>query len=122
MKNLCRTLPVLLLALTFAAAAAALPARSYAAQMSGQSSSEKIARGELVKVDTENMTLTVKDQDEKELEFSYDSDTKVEGSTGGVQGLSTKTGTRLTIHYKEPSEGKMLAVRIVIDKNTSRPK
>jgi hypothetical protein len=49
------------------------------------------------------------------MQLQYDANTKVEGKDGGVQGLASETGTRVTIHYKEDS-GKMHATRIEIRK------
>ena len=116
MFKLWRILPILLLTLAFAAFRPAIQAQADPTAMSGQTREEKIAQGELIKVDTDHMTLTIKNVAGDEIEFHYNSDTKVEGSTNGVQGLSTQTGTRLTIHYKEQSEDDKLATKIEIVK------
>jgi opacity protein-like surface antigen len=120
MGRLIKHFPVLLLAVVFAAtlAVAAQPDLSIAGtQASTQSASEKLARGELMKVDTENMTLTIKDKSGTEWVFQYNDATKVEGSSNGIQGLSTETGTQLAIHYVEKSDQKV-ATKIEIVKQT----
>ena len=115
MSKLWRPFPILLLALAIVAVAAATPVLTAASVTQDQSSKEKMIRGELVKVDTEHMTLTIKDPSGTEIEFQYNTDTKVEGSTNGVQGLSTQTGTHLAVHYVEQTDQK-LATRIEITK------
>ncbi len=115
MSKLWRVLPILLLVLAFAATPPVVQAQPNRTVVSRQASDEKLAQGELLKVDTEAMTLTIKNTEGSDIQFQYNSDTKVEGTTNGIQGLSTKTGTRVVIHYKEQSDRK-LATRIEIAK------
>ena len=115
MSKLWRVLPILLLVLAFAAAPTVVQAQPVRTAVSGQSQDEKQAQGELLKVDTEAMTLTIKNAGGEEIEFHYNADTKVEGTSNGIQGLSTQTGTRVVIRYKEQSDSK-LATRIEIVK------
>ncbi len=72
-----------------------------------------MATGELQQVDTTNQTFTTKDTEGKEMQFRYDTSTQVEGSSQGVQGLSSQTGTQVTVHYEEKS-GQKMATRIEI--------
>jgi hypothetical protein len=74
-----------------------------------------VATGDLQSVDTTTQTFTIKDSRGEQVQFRYDSSTQVEGSSEGVQGLSSQTGTRVTVHYQEKS-GEKMATRIVINK------
>ncbi len=113
-----RFLPIVVLALAFAAIPAASQAQGTSPGMSGQSTEDKMAQGELVRVDTENHTLAIKNAEGNEIEFQYNSETKVVGVSDGVQGLSTRTGTRLMVHYQEQANQK-LATKIEIVKSNS---
>ncbi len=117
MRNLWKVISVLLLAAAITAIGASVPAQAQSPQMVMHSSSqsELTSQGQLAKVDTTNQTFTLKTADNMEMEFHYNSDTKVEGSASGIQGLSSETGTRVTVYYKEES-GKRLATRIEINK------
>ncbi len=115
MSKLWRVLPIVLLVLAFAATPTVVRAEADRTAVFGQSNDEKQAQGELLKVDTEAMSLTIKNAGGEEIEFRYNADTKVEGTSNGIQGLSTQTGTRVVIHYKEQSDNK-LATRIEIVK------
>jgi hypothetical protein len=93
-------------------------ARAASQSPSGQSSSQsdQVAQGVLMSVDTTNQTLTIKDANDQEMQFQYNSSTKVEGNPKGVQGLSSETGTRLRVHYKQES-GQRLATWIEVIKS-----
>jgi hypothetical protein len=108
MTRVLKSVPVFVLILAFATVTCAMP--NQAAQ-----GEEKMAQGSLVKVDTEKMTVSIKPETGEEIQFSYDANTKVEGSQSGVQGLSSETGTKVTVYYTE-SSGKMLATRITVNK------
>ncbi len=124
MTRFFRALPFVLLAIAFAAMPPAAAAQANPTGISGQSTEDKTVRGELLKVDMDNLTLTIKNADGDEVEFVYTSDLKVEGIENGVEGLSTKTGTKLIVHYKmqtdEEQNQKMVATKIEIAKNDSR--
>ena len=75
-----------------------------------------VARGELLKVDAASQTFTIRQANDEEMQFKYDSNTKVEGSQNGVQGLSSETGTSVTVHYREQS-GQKIATRIEVIKS-----
>lgn len=121
MKKLCSVFSVLLLTLTIASMAPSAPAQSDHPSVVGTSShqSEEVARGELLKVDTTNQTFTIKTAGDMEMEFHYTSETKVEGSKTGVQGLSSETGTRVAVYYREDS-GQRMATRIEINKKSEK--
>ena len=118
MRRLCNALPILLLALAFAGISAASPTQPVSLSTFNQASSENsmVAKGELQKVDTTNQTFTIKASTGEVIQFSYNESTKVEGSNEGVQGLSSQSGTQVTVRYKEDS-GRKLATSITIQKS-----
>lgn len=77
--------------------------------------SEQMSQGVLARVDADQHMFWIQDPNGTEVEFQYDSNTKVTGSTEGVQGLSSETGTRVRVYYHEKS-GKRLATKIEIIK------
>ncbi len=70
--------------------------------------------GELLEIDPDSMTLTIRAADETELSFAYTPQTVVVGSQEGIAGLSTSEGVLVTIHYDE-SGGTRTATRIDVD-------
>ncbi len=113
MRRLWKVLPLLAFALTIMTAGKAVSANG---GFAAQDPEVKIAEGELVKVDLENQTLTIKMENGDEMQFLYNSDTAVEGRENGIQGLSSDAGTRLTVRYTEDS-GKRIATKIAIKKS-----
>jgi hypothetical protein len=65
--------------------------------------------GELVSVDVKAETITVKTST-GEMEFDYDSATKITGSRGAA-GLGTMTGSQVTVQYRKDGRA-MLATSI----------
>ncbi len=116
MRRLLSALPLFFLALALAGitttAVAAQPATSEATA----SQDSMVAKGELQKVDTQKQIFTIKASSGEELQFSYNDSTKVEGSSEGVQGLSSQSGTQVTVRYKEES-GRRMATSIEINKS-----
>lgn len=77
------------------------------------------AKGELVKVDADAKTITIKGADGVETEFAYTATTDVKGGTEGVAGLATKSGSKVTVHFTSDM-GKKTATKIEIaDKKSS---
>jgi hypothetical protein len=74
---------------------------------------EKSASGELVRVDTNAKTFTIKSDEGEEMEFFYSDQTVVVGGENGIQGLSSNEGSKLTVSYTE-TEGRLQADRIEI--------
>src|SRR5262245_32498030 len=60
--------------------------------------------GELTKVDATAKTLSVKDSRGQEMEFRYTDQTQISGAEGGVEGLATKSGTPVRVHYDAASK------------------
>ncbi len=78
-----------------------------------QESALQIAEGALSKVDTQKQLLWIKGKDGKEMQFSFNPETKVEGAGGTVEGLAKMSGSDLKVHYR--TEGEIhTAVRIEV--------
>lgn len=75
----------------------------------------QLAEGSLSKVDTQKQFIWIKTQGGKELQFSYNQETKVEGASETVEGLAnTKmSGSDLKVHYRTEG-GANIAVRIEV--------
>ena len=70
------------------------------AQDSKASARAETASGELVKVDVDAKTISIKGADGAETVFSYNDRTDVGGGArDGVAGLATKAGTHVTVHF-----------------------
>jgi len=59
----------------------------------------QIFDGELLKVDATAKTLSVKNPEGQEMEFRYNDQTLISGADGGVEGLATKSGTPVSVHF-----------------------
>ena len=59
----------------------------------------QIFQGSLVEVDAEAKTLTVKNADNKELQFAYTESTVIEGGGNSAQGLAGKSGEDVMVTY-----------------------
>src|SRR5262245_24400390 len=64
---------------------------------------DKVFQGQLVKVDPDAKSITVKGN--MEMTFEYSDRTQVTGSEKTIQGLAGKTGTDLKVTYRE-AQGK----------------
>lgn len=78
------------------------------------------AKGELVKVDADAKTFTIKGADGVETEYAYTAATDVAGFREGVAGLATKSGSKVTVHFTNDM-GKKTATKIEVagDKKSS---
>jgi hypothetical protein len=70
-----------------------------AAPMAQVQETPQIFEGELMKVDATAKTLTVKSSEGREMEFRYNDQTLISGADGGVEGLATKSGTAVSVHF-----------------------
>ncbi len=77
-----------------------------------------MAEGKLSKVDTKLQQIWIKTQDGKEMQFSFNDDTKVEGAGGTVEGLAKMSGNDLKVHYRSAA-GTNTAVKIEIRPSTA---
>jgi len=103
MRNISKCLVVVILlslaSLSFAQTTPPPPPPG-AAPGAGAQQAERAFQGTLVKVDTEAKTLVAKDADNKEMQFTYTDKTEVIGSEKTVQGLATKSGSKLKVTYR----------------------
>lgn len=70
-----------------------------AVPMAQTQESPQIFEGELMKVDATAKTLSVKNSQGQEIEFRYSDQTLISGADGGVEGLATKSGTPVSVHF-----------------------
>ena len=70
-----------------------------AAPMAQAQETPQIFDGELLKVDATAKTLSVKNSEGREMEFRYNDQTLISGADGGVEGLATKSGTPVSVHF-----------------------
>ena len=70
-----------------------------AAPMAQVPETPQIFEGELMKVDATAKTLSVKNSDGQQMEFRYNEQTLISGAAGGVEGLATKSGTPVSVHF-----------------------
>lgn len=78
----------------------------------GQATQERMATGQLAKVDASAKEITIKGSDNKEMVFTYNDATQITG-VDGPQGLAGKTGSTLRVTYRA-SGGDNLATRIEV--------
>lgn len=63
-----------------------------------QAQEAQVFEGELTKVDATAKTLSVKGA-RGEMEFRYNEQTQITGAEGGVEGLASKSGTPVRVHF-----------------------
>ena len=93
-----------------------LSSRRRAGEGRGQGQGQTIS-GELVKVDTEKKTLSVKMADGAEWTFDYTGSTEISGSKKGEQGLATSAGSKVVVHYTT-ADDKKTATKVEIQPPT----
>ena len=101
-------------------APAPAPGTSAGDTKADKSAKAQTLKGELVKVDADAKTITIKGADGVETEFAYTATTNVPGGNDGVSGLATKSGSKVTVHYTTDM-GKKTVTKIEVsgDKKTS---
>jgi hypothetical protein len=67
--------------------------------------------GELVSVNIDANTFKIRTEDNTEHEFRFSDATMVSGESG-MQALTGREGSRVTVHYREDADGKNLASSI----------
>jgi hypothetical protein len=70
------------------------------------------AKGRLVRVDTDAMTIVIKGADDEEQQFRYTDNTKVIGVQEQVSGLSTKAGSLVTVHFMPGAGDARIATKV----------
>ena len=78
-----------------------------------QAASAASVQGELVKVDADAKSLTIKAADGKDMQFTYNEQTEVAGARDGVAGLATKAGSKVTVQFTE-KDGAKIATKIEV--------
>lgn len=106
---------VVLTALALVAGAAPMVSaqEQAAAQQTAEAQAQQ-AKGELVKVDAEAKTLSVKTADGAEVMFSYTDSTEITGAAG-AQGLATSAGSKVTVHYTTKDQSK-IATKVEVER------
>lgn len=90
------------------------PATSPAPAAEPRAAKAEKVKGELVKVDAEAKKITIKDATGLETSFAYTDATEVAGGQAGVAGLATKSGAKVTVHFKSDM-GTKTATKIEVD-------
>jgi hypothetical protein len=72
---------------------------------------ERVFEGQLVKVDVDAKSITVKGA--AEMMFDYTDATQIAGADGKIQGLASRTGAPLKVTYRE-AQGKRTATKIEV--------
>lgn len=63
--------------------------------------------GDLVSVDTEAKTITVRAADGQSMQFQYTDETKVSGAQQNVAGLATAKNVRVTVTFREQGKARI---------------
>jgi hypothetical protein len=80
-----------------------------------QQPQQQQASGELVRVDTNAKTLSIKTAAGSDMLFTYSDATKVTGGEQSVAGLATKSGAKVTVTFLMKGQDR-LATQIDIEK------
>jgi hypothetical protein len=86
--------------------AAPAPTQAPAPMAERRSAKAETAKGELVKVDADAKSITIKGSDGIETVFAYNDATEVAGGRDGVAGLATKAGSKVTVHFTSAAGAK----------------
>lgn len=79
------------------------PASGPAAQSAprrGVEAKASSVQGELLRVDMDKKMVVIEAADGKEQSFRFNDDTEISGAAQNVEGLATKTGTRVTVEFE----------------------
>lgn len=85
-----------------------------AKSMAQTQESPQIFEGELMKVDVTAKTLSLRGSEGREMEFRYTDQTLISGADGGVEGLATRNGTPVSVHFDTATR---TAVKIEVRQN-----
>ena len=72
---------------------------------------ERVFEGQLVKVDVDAKSITVKGA--MEMTFDYTDATQIAGADGKIQGLASRAGAPLKVTYRD-AQGKRTATKIEV--------
>lgn len=79
-----------------------------------------MVQGELLRVDADKQMFWVEGADRREFQFRYTPDTEVTGEAQNLEGLATKTGTRVTVEFRAKG-GEAIATTITIHAQAQEP-
>ena len=88
------------------------PAQSPPPASQSESAKTMSLQGELVKVDADAKTISVKTADGAEVLFTYNDKTEVQGARE-IAGLATQAGSKVTVQYTADKD-KKIATRIEV--------
>lgn len=77
---------------------------------------DNMATGELVKVDSDLMEITIKSADDQQHTFRYADSTKVVGAEEQVSGLATRQGQLVTVYFTQGAGDSRIATKVKFDK------
>ena len=94
-------------------------------EKTGEHQTELSMSGSLKSVDPDSKTLVISCSDAStgnttEAEFTYDESTTIMGAQSTIEGLSTSSGSQVTVYYKE-DDGKKKATRIEVQAASTTP-
>jgi hypothetical protein len=99
---------------TLAIALLVAPPFAYSQQpQQDRQTAEKTFDGQLMKVDAATKSISLRDENNKEMTFRYSDQTVIVGAENNIQGLTGKTGTPLKVSYRE-DRGANMATRIEV--------
>lgn len=78
-----------------------------------QEGTELIATGQLIRINPDNRTVTIRQADNTEKQFVYDDNTMLRGTQDGVQGLSNGRPTMVAVHYTQDAQSGQNLVTII---------
>ena len=104
MKSIQRAFVVLT---TFALIVGAAYALAPQDQRPVQDSKTKTMQGELLRVDTDAQTISIKTAEGSEVQFRYTDKTEVLGAQDGVAGLATNSGAQVIVSFTEENQTKI---------------
>jgi len=75
---------------------------------------EQSIRGQLKSVDTDAKKIVVTTSDGTDMEFVYNDQTLYSGAQDTIEGLSTSSGSNVTVHYRDENQQKV-ATKIEVE-------
>lgn len=94
--------------------AAAAPALTQQQNDRQQQAQVEAVQGELLDVDTESRTISVRAPGGDEIRFAYTNETVITGADEQTQGLATIEGTHVRVYFTRSDDG-YTATRVVVE-------
>ena len=96
------------------AAAAPVPAQQQNDQGREQQARVEVLEGELLAVDPDTRTISIRTPGGGEIQFAYTNETVITGSDEQTQGLATIEGSHVRVYYTRADES-YTATRVVVE-------